>query len=401
LIIGYGWLTVVNARADYLVSDLAFNEFDHRLWESGPGSVARNVSITKMVEISGLFLLFFAAVRARESGVWKLLLAILPLLGVVVTFVGIAHRVMDARSIWFEEGQRLPETFFAPYVYNGSAGAFLNLAGATAFSFWVASFWSSSRSKKIGWGIVTVICFLGVIATASKGSFLMLLATLALSLLFHRKRLVAFWPEFRGQIMGRGVEGKLILICVTAIIFAFAAVGVPRLITRMDNLIEDAQDGSASTVDGRLGIMRVMLKMSSLDEGGFGGFGPGSFEYVVPYFFVDKDYFLPGRWINGHSDPLQLVVEWGYVGAALWLVFGIGGLVNAMNSLKKQGDADSPPLVRGMMIALIVMSIHSAFDFPFGILSVKCAAIFLLGLLWGKGYHKPRKADRNLGRTSN
>jgi O-antigen ligase len=98
---------------------------------------------------------------------------------------------------------------------------------------------------------------------------------------------------------------------------------------------------------------------------------------------------------------LQLVVEWGYVGAALWLVFGIGGLVNAMNSLKKQGDADTPPLVRGMMIALIVMSIHSAFDFPFGILSVKCAAIFLLGLLWGKGYHKPRKADRNLGRTSN
>ena len=383
LILGYGWLMVVNARAYYLFNELSFQEISGRIWEGGPGSIAKTASATKMIEVSGLFLVFFAAVRSRGSETWKRLLAILPLLGAVITIVGLFHRVLDAPSVWFVD-QTHPATFFAPFIYNANAGSYLNFSGALGFSFWVSSFWKGSRSRTIGWAIITALCFVGVIATASKGAFLILLLTLGLCLFFHRKRLLKYLPGIWVELKGRGFEGKLIILAIIVMILSFAGVGVQNLITRMDSFIEDARDGSAATVEGRLTMMRMMGKMASLDEGGWVGFGPGSFEIIVPYFTVDEAYALGGRLEHGHSDPLQLLVEWGYLGAFLWIAFGLGALRSGLGGLKSRKEQAAKPLIRGMMIALISMTLHSGFDFPFGIFSLKFAAVFVCGLLWGR-----------------
>ncbi|MDF1713716.1 MAG: O-antigen ligase family protein [Akkermansiaceae bacterium] len=296
--------------------------------------------------------------------------------------VGLYHRVVEAPSVWFSD-QKHPPTFFAPFIYNAHAGSFLNFSGAIGFAFCVSTLDRAASSKSIGWGIVTALCFLGAIATASKGAFLVLLITLALCVLIHRKRLWEFCLSARGRSRGQGFERKLLILASVVLVSGFALVGGQKLVNRMDHLIEDAKDGSAGTVEGRKGIMRVMLKMGREDEGGWVGFGPGSFESVVPFFFADKDYFMPGRWIHGHSDPLQLVVEWGYIGAGLWAVLALGALYCGAKALREGGDFTARPLTRGMMVALVSMTLHSSFDFPFGILSLKLVAIFLCGLLWG------------------
>lgn len=382
LILVFGWFMVINARAYYLFGEIRFELISDRLWEEGPGSVTKEASVTKMFEVSGLFLCLFAAVRSRESKSWTGLLAIIPILGAMITLIGLYHRVLEAPAVWFVD-QKHPPTFFAPFIYNAHAGSYLNFSGAIGFAFWISSLQRASSSKSIGWGIVTALCFLGAIATASKGAFLILLITLALCVLMHRKRLWEFCSSAKGRLGGQGFERKLLILASVVLVACFALVGGQKLVTRMNHFVEDAKDGSAGTVEGRKGIMRVMLKMGSEDEGGWVGFGPGSFESVVPFFLADEDYYIPGRWLHGHSDPLQLVVEWGYIGAALWVALALGAVYHGFRSLGEKGDFSSRPLTRGMIIALVSMTLHSCFDFPFGIFSLKLAAIFVCGLLWG------------------
>ena len=376
----HGWFMTLNAKATHRL--FSFVEISDRFWTEGPGSVVQEASFSKMVEVSGLFLVFFAALRSRESEEWKRLLGVFPILGALITVVGLYHRVVGAPSVWFVE-ETHPATFFAPFIYNANAGSVLNFSGALAFSFWIASFGQSVRGKAIFWGLITLICFSGAVATGSKGAFLILLLTLLLSVIAHRAR---FFSILSGSIHGlkkSGLESKVGLIMMSLIGLSFVAASLPVLISRMTTFVEDAQDGSAGTIDGRLGIMRVMSKMIRPDEGGFAGFGPGSFPTIVPYFLNDKAYYIPGRWIHGHSDPLQLLVEWGYLGSALWLLFGVGAVLNGGLILKKQAVSSlSRPLVRGMIVAIISLVIHSGFDFPFGNFSIKFAAVVVLGMLW-------------------
>ena len=391
-ILGFGWLMVLNARAGYSMSTFSFTLIEDRFWKGGPGAATQEASSAKMLEVSGLFLVFLAAVRSRESEAWKKFLAVFPIMGALITLVGLYHRVVGAPSVWFVD-EIHPATFFAPYIYNANAGSVLNFSGALAFSFWIASFGQAVRAKGIFWSLITLMCFLGAVATGSKGAFLVMVLTLGFSVFAHRARLSTILSgSFRG-LKKSGIESKVLLITMVLITMSFVAAGLPVLISRVTEFLEDAQDGNAGTVEGRLGIMKVMSKMARLDEGGFVGFGPGSFPSLVPYFLADKDYFIPGRWIHGHCDPLQLIVEWGYLGAALWLVFGVGAIVQGGLSLRNEAVSSlSRPLVRGMMIAIASLVIHSSFDFPFGLFSIKFAAVVVLGMLWSNHHlEEPRQ----------
>lgn len=382
LILLYGWFMVLNAKAENNLNQFQFELIEDRLWPGGPGSVAQSPSLRKMLEISGLLLLFFAAVRARQSFHWKFLLAVLPILGAIITLVGIFHRIVDAPGIWFSE-EKHPPHYFAPFIYHGNAGSYLNLAGALAFGFLMSAIGKRERSWIVGWGIVTALCFVGVAATASKGAVLIGLIMFVALILVHRKRLLFQWAELKSREIRFSSEQKLIILVITLLVLTMGFVGVERLLVRMDNFIEDASDGSAVTVEGRIGIMRVMAAMASPDEGGWAGFGPGSFSTVVRYFLNNPEYGIRGSWRNGHCDPLQLVTEWGYVGAALWIVFGLGAMWKGIRTIRFRGADASVSLTRSMMVAIASMALHSSFDFPFGIFSLKLSAILVCGFLWG------------------
>lgn len=383
-VLAFGWFMVFNARAGYSTDTFSFTTNESRFWKGGPGALTREASLTKMLEVSGLFLVFLAAVRSRETEEWKRFLIVFPILGALITLVGLYHRVVGAPSIWFVDKTH-PATFFAPFIYNANAGAVLNFSGALAFSFWIVSFGESGRAKSIFWSLTSLLCFLGVLATASKGAVLVLCWTLGVSGVIHRGRLLSIFSDGFRSLKRSGLESKVLFLVTALIASSFLAAGLPYLIFRMLSFVEDAQDGSAATVEGRLGIMRVMSKMARLDEGGWEGFGPGSFPTIVPYFLADEDYFIPGRWLHGHCDPLQLLVEWGYLGATLWFILGAGGILRGALSLRAEVVPPlSRPLIRGMMVALSSLAIHSCFDFPFGLFSIKFAAVVVLAMLWSK-----------------
>lgn len=382
ILLCYGWLMVLNSKAFFDFMTLSFQEYQQRLWDGGPGTMTRNASIAKMIQITGLSMVFWAAVRWRRTNSWPFLLAVFPILGAAITMIGLYHRVLDAESIWFMD-TRHPPTFFAPFVYNGHAGAYLNFAGAIGFGFWVSAMGHGKSAKTLGWGILTLMCFLGTLATASKGATLILAITVGLSFFLHRRKVLMVLRSIRENPRNLKFEGKLFLVTSAILFLVFGAVGVQKLIVRMDDFIEDAQDGRAATFEGRKQIISVMLGMSAIDEGGWFGFGPGSFATVVPFFLSVADDPPRGVWLHGHCDPVQLITEWGYLGASLWFTLAIGGLAVGLKTVRSKRKSSSRSLTSGIIVALISLGVHSCFDFPFGIVSLKLVAIVCCGFLWG------------------
>ena len=135
-------------------------------------------------------------------------------------------------------------------------------------------------------------------------------------------------------------------------------------------------------------MMRLMLRMSAPDEAGWHGFGAGTFRHLVPYFAVDEaaEGVAAGRWWHGHSDPLQTLVEWGYLGALGWGFLGFGAMWCGWVLVRKRpppvrtGDV---ALLRGIMIALAGVGVHSCFDFPLSIYSIHLVAMLLCATLFG------------------
>ena len=112
------------------------------------------------------------------------------------------------------------------------------------------------------------------------------------------------------------------------------------------------------------------------------GSGPGTFPYLIP-FYIPKESKLEVAWEYGHCDPLQTILDWGYFGALAWFTIGIGGVARgAYLLLKRKVPHDDIHLVKGMIISLIGVGIHSCFDFPLSILSIHLVAISLCGILW-------------------
>jgi len=379
----FGWLVTLNAKASYSFVDFSFKEIENRFWKQGPGTVTQKASIAKMWEVTALFLAFLAVVRSCESRWWKWVLGMFPVLGAAITCIGLYHRAIDASSVWLVD-QIHPETFFAPYVYNANAGALLNFCGAIAFSFWISSLGQTILSRKVFWGLLTLLSFAGSVATASKGAFLVMLITVGLCGLAHRGRIFSTVTLGFKNLKSSKLESRVLAGTFLILVFLFFVVGLPSLLSRVTGLLEDLRAGDSATVNGRLGIMKVLLKMSYPNEGGYVGFGPGSFSIVVPYFLAKEEPVILGRWIHGHCDPLQLIAEWGYFGAAAWILFGSGALVRGVILLRRNVPSVSHrPLMRGAIVALTSLIVHSFFDFPFGLLSIKFAAMLAIGVLWG------------------
>jgi hypothetical protein len=139
--------------------------------------------------------------------------------------------------------------------------------------------------------------------------------------------------------------------------------------------------------------------MTGGEEGGWHGFRPGTFRHLFPYYNLGEQDAFELDPVFGHCDPLQTLVEWGWVGAAAWLVIGGGAVVVALLLLRRRTvlTAEETPLVRGVVVALLMVALHSCQDYPLSVYSIHLVAMLLCGVCWGLhaargGRARPRKA---------
>jgi O-antigen ligase len=95
---------------------------------------------------------------------------------------------------------------------------------------------------------------------------------------------------------------------------------------------------------------------------------------------------LPGIWLTGHNDWLQMLVEWGWIGGVAWILIGPCSIIAGVLLLRRSPALSrrEAPMIRGTMIGLAVTGLHGAFDFPFQIFSITVVAMLMAGFLWGK-----------------
>jgi O-antigen ligase len=128
---------------------------------------------------------------------------------------------------------------------------------------------------------------------------------------------------------------------------------------------------------------------------------------VFPYFNAQTPNRVTGYWRFLHEDYLQTLIEWGWLGTALWIFLFGGGMATAFRSAARQrrirraAESDVRERVRARewsprrrlivplaTIALAGVALHAIVDFPLQIYSIQLYVASYLGVCWGSAVWK-------------
>lgn len=399
----FGWFMVWNATAEHSLVSWTFTAVESRPWSAAPGSVARATSLRSVLELTAVVIGMLAVLKSTTSCSWRALILMFAGTGALVGLVGILHKVAGAETVWWIDDRPHGAAFFAPYVYHANAGAFLNLCLPLALGLWLSALDTGrSRSSAIAWGMVAIIIAASIIVTASKGAILVMLVVLAAMGVWNFRRLSAW---LRGALGGKRARFERLFLALGLFVLGAVLIGfgIGLTVQRWEEFVGRFGDTDRESIDARIGIMKLMARMASPAEGSWHGFGPGTFRHLVPYFTVGEagEGVSRGRWLHGHSDPLQTLVEWGYAGALGWLLFAVGAVFSGAVLLRRRMVSSMDvPVVRGMIVALFGVGLHSCFDFPLSNYSIHLVAMTLCTLLFGLRARRAEMAPDHLAETS-
>lgn len=341
-----------------------------------PGVVDQGLTLPWMLRTTGLFAALWIACDLAANRGWRdRLWATMAATGVSIMVLGLAQRFTGATSIFWDTYRYTGEWFFAVFRYHANAGSYINLVLPMTAGLAVLAFIRPGEEKRrVFWTLAalsTAACgFINVSRAANVITALLLLmmafwiGTLRLQASSSRRLL-------HGIVLGAAITGTVIYLAVS---FDISGAQARWEKTKIDALLND----------GRPQVYEIMLH-GTLEEAGAWGFGQGTFEYVFNNARQSLGHQLTGRWDFAHSDALQTVQDWGYAGAAAWLVLFMGGLLSALSGSRLRGAA--PDEVRVLSaaaaFALVGVMIHACVDFPLQILSLQLNTLAILGLVSG------------------
>lgn len=295
-------------------------------------------------------------------------------------FMAVVQVVVGA--IQFKEGnqwmpipwlQRADDWWRASGLYispNHFAG-YLEITGLMAASFvlWGRTGWVG----KVLAGYVALCCVAGVAISGSRGGYLSLsagaLALFILSVLvFGRLK-----PE---RLVPVGIAATLAMIAVFS--------GVTALMTKSD-FVKNRMENVADKENMRFLLWNSALKQHEISP--VVGTGAATFIYFGRKF---RDPALQNDPIHTHNDYLQLLADYGNVGAGLFLIFyfahlttGSLGLVRIVGRAHRDGVMQSSGLALnvGALSGLAAMTVHSAVDFNMQIPANALQMAVLFGIL--------------------
>ena len=369
-----GWM-VLNAFSIY---DAAFESFAplRNFTSRAAGSVDYAISTAWMIR-GGLLLiaiLFVVDLSQDKDGLLQLWYAVGIVAG-LISLLGLLQKATGAEMIFWQKSPGEPvKTFFATYYYHANAGAYLNLVLPMTAGLAVRAFATPSRPVlRATWLMIFVLNLAAIAANTSRMAQLiggLLVLGLAIQL----------GPSLIRRFSR--AEINIALVGSVAILFALFAIGkashLEEPLHRWQTLSEHISE------DARWVVARVALGV--LPHVGLFGFGPGTFRIVFPVFNSMATESAPGGWRFLHEDYLQTLIEWGWLGSALWALLFFGGIAVAVRNLRRHRREWTPrrrlilPLAA---LALGGVALHAIVDFPLQIMSIQLYAATYLGICWG------------------
>lgn len=397
-----GWWMTLNARSLYLFDAHKYQPLQP-LWTAAPGATERFTAAEWMWPITGILGLLLVACDLSADPAWRRRLWLtMTATGASIALYGILAKFDFLPPLTTHLAHEA--SVFGPFDYHGNAGAYLNLV----LSLLIPAYWTLQTTQN------PIISPESQIFPAKTPLFLTICALLLLlaALLVNISRGAVFimalelllflgWALWQRRRRGERRSGKMRAIGLAAA----AAVGVVSLVALA--LYTDSRAGLGAYLhhaadSARVLAWRVAWGMST-DAPWFGS-GPGSFKLLFPtspHWLFD----LYSRWINTSHVPgtrvsewsyacedyLQLLVEWGWVGIALWALLTGGALLSVFRALPR-APANQQWLLAAILIGLLGIFAHALADYPLQIPSLQLYVGVFVGMAWGSRRWKPHSS---------
>lgn len=401
-LLGLGWWMAANAHTIYDSEESMFVPVRSLLaW--APGAIDQAVAAAWMLRATALLGTICLVAEACRDPAWLLRLwTTIGTTGGSIALLGLIEKASAAPMIFWRAVPQPVTTFFGTFYYHGNAGAFLNLTLPLTVGLAVRSF--ARRGRPLMRALWLSLSIISVVASfANTSRMAQLLAALMIIAL-----VVALIPK--GFVAIRQIQW-------TTVFVGFLSLGLALLAVmhagRLDRSMK-RWEGIAETVPLDARWLASQAALGALPDAGWTGFGAGTFHIIFPYYTAGLDQRLRGFWRFLHEDYLQTLLEWGWLGGALWAGLFFGGMAAGTRSSwraskwergRKFGQAERQPqhaksvrsldfeisvwtprqrlLLPMVLLGLGSVMLHALVDFPLQIASIQLYVAVYLGICWG------------------
>ena len=373
-----GWFMTWNAKRQFIDAAQIFVD-RQQPWPGWPGFMDEALVLPSMLLTTGLLGAFCIACDMTPNRIWRQRLWItLAGTGVSIVLLGLAQRLLDAPSIFWDLEHNLGWTFFGVFRYHANAGSFINLVLPLIVGLAVVAFFREGAGmSRVLWTLAALITAAAGFVNVSRAANVLcalLLACMSLCIASAATQRLALPGQWFRWSLAAGLLGL-------AGVLAFSF-GVEKSLMRWEM-------GSWQILRGDAGRTETyeIISRSAIPAAGAWGFGPGTFEQMFNIHRTQTGSSLEGRWDKAHSDALQTPMDWGWMGASAWSLLLMGGLIRGLRSMKRSGRSDRG---LGILSAACVFSLagvilHALVDFPLQIASLQLFTMLIAGMLWAKG----------------
>ncbi len=378
LLLLLGWGMALNAHA---ISDADYQIMVPRAapFSAAPGSLDFALSIAMMWRVSALLGALWIVTRLLQDERWLVRIWwALALAGASIALLGLLQKATGAQMIFWEElDPREPpvKTFFATFFYHANAGAYLNLALPAVLGLAYRYITRPAHpAVRALWIPLSLIMIVALISNTSRAA-----QVIAGAIVFT---LLLFWVPlfFRRRL----IELRIVLIAILVGFLSFWAIArtshLDVSFARWERFTTNWSRDARWEVDA--------VAFDALPQAGAFGFGPGTFNAVFPALLEERGKRVAKQeWIFLHNDWLQTVLEWGWIGAALWATLFFGGIAVSLAAFFHKSRAESwltrqRTILFVALIALGGAALHAMIDFPLQIASVQLSTAIYLGICW-------------------
>ena len=368
------WFLTWNSKSRFIEAAQVFIRREQPL-PSWPGFMDTALVLPSVLLATGILGAFCISCDLASNRIWRdRVWVTLAATGLSLVVLGLAQRLTNAPSIFWDLDSNLGETFFSVFRYHANAGAFINLVlplmAALAAKNWMIV---GNEKARVFWTLATLLTaaagFVNVSRAANVICAVLLIGMgISLSLLAMKS-----FKRF-GNLAGVG----LALTLTTLVVILAFSFGLEKTQSRWEL-------GFWKTTfqeDGRYQAYQVIAS-SALPEAGPWGFGPGTFEKMFEIHRNKSGSAVAGRWDKAHSDALQTPMEWGWLGAGVWFALLFCAIVRAVSCAIQKNLGEGRILAAGCAFSLLGIVVHALVDFPFQIPSLGLYAMTIAGLAWG------------------
>ncbi|MFA7343741.1 MAG: O-antigen ligase family protein [Terrimicrobiaceae bacterium] len=382
LLLAQGWGMAWNAWEKFDGATFTFAPVEQ--WLPGwPGAVDGEWCSQAMLAVSGLAVALWIVCDLAAHPAWRSrLLWTIAIAGASIAVLGLVQRMTGAHEIFWGNANVAGGTFFATYRYHANAGAFLNLvlpfvAVAVAWTFRG----TGSSLRRAFWPMALLLVGAAAFVNISRAAMAITLVLLVILAIWF------FLETTKTRHIHRLVRWGLPTVVLGLVFLSSWAFGLQAT-------FEKWSSGESFEANSRL-VVYGAIRSEMLPAIGNFGFGPGTFQITFPFYSTGVAEKIPGIWRYAHQDYLQALVEWGWIGGALWAGLFLGGGLLGTWRLVRRGSRmgfEESSLLFASLLSLGGILLHAMGDFPLQIASLRLYAVCALGLCWSLG--KPGRTER-------